>query len=164
MMYLKTFFAFDPKDTEEIRLEKFAAFLVAGSCCLAGSIWAMMYYFVFGWDLTTILPVCFVLIVGSALVISHLTKNHHYAIYAQIMCIIYIPTLIQWNIGGAFDSGLVLVWAFLGPVCALLFFSIRQAIFWFLLYVVNLIVSFIFNDFFVSHGQIVAENTKLFFS
>jgi len=163
MMQLKTFFAFHPDDTEEIRLEKFAAFLVASSCCLAGCIWAMMYYVVFGWDLTTIMPGFFVLIVGAALVISHLTRNHHYAIYAQIICIIYIPTLIQWNIGGAFDSGLVLVWAFLGPVCALMFFSIRQAIFWFSLYIVNLIVSFVFNDFFVSHGQLVAENTKLFF-
>jgi hypothetical protein len=41
-------FAFDPKDTEEIRLEKFAAFLVAGSCTFAGCIWTAMYYFVFG--------------------------------------------------------------------------------------------------------------------
>src|SRR5690348_15984641 len=123
---LKTFFAFAPKDTEEIRLEKFAAFLVASSCCRAGCLWSAMYYFVFGWNLTAILPVFFVLIVGSALIISHITKNHHYAIYTEIICIMYIPTLVQWNIGGAFDSGLVLVWAFLGPVCALMFFSIRQ--------------------------------------
>ncbi len=55
-MNLRTFFAFDPKDTDEIRLEKFAIFLVAASCCLAGFVWTAMYYFAFGWGLTTILP------------------------------------------------------------------------------------------------------------
>jgi signal transduction histidine kinase len=163
MIHLRTSFAFDPRDTEEIRLEKFAAFLVAGLCTIAGCIWAAMYYVVFGWSLTTLLPALFVLIVGGVLLISQITKNHHYVIYAQIICIIYIPTLIQWNIGGAFDSGLVLVWAFLGPICALMFFSVRQAIFWFSLYVINVIISVVFNDFFASQGQVVAENTKLFF-
>jgi hypothetical protein len=46
-MSLQTFFAFDPQDTDEIRQEKFAALLVAGSCCLAGTIWAAMYYVIF---------------------------------------------------------------------------------------------------------------------
>ena len=124
-MNIRTFFAFNPSDTDEIRLEKFAIFLVAGSCCLASSVWVAMYYFVFGWGLTTILPLAFILIVGSALVISHLSKNHYYAIYAQIICIIYITAFIQWSIGGVFDSGFVLAWAFCGPICALMFFPVR---------------------------------------
>ena len=32
----KMLFAYDPGDTEDIRLEKFTIFLVAASCCLAG--------------------------------------------------------------------------------------------------------------------------------
>ncbi|TFB10158.1 hypothetical protein E3V55_06400 [Candidatus Marinimicrobia bacterium MT.SAG.3] len=125
----KLFFAFDPKDTEEIRLEKFAAFLVSASCTLAGGIWTAMYYFIFGWGLTSLLPASFTFIVGGALFISHISKNHRYLIYAQIICITYIPAFIQWSIGGVFDSGFVLVWAFVGPMIALMFFSIRQSIF-----------------------------------
>ena len=34
-MKIQTFFARDENDTEEIRVEKFAIFLVAGSCTLA---------------------------------------------------------------------------------------------------------------------------------
>ena len=41
-------FAFDPKDSDEIRQEKFAALLIAGSCSVAGFIWTLMYYIVFG--------------------------------------------------------------------------------------------------------------------
>jgi hypothetical protein len=120
-----TYFAFDPQDTDEIRVEKFAILLVAGACCLAGIIWAAMYYFFFGFGLTSILPFFFVIFVGSSLIISHFTKNHHYAIYTQIICIIYITAFIQWSIGGVFDSGFVMVWAFLGPVIALMFYSLR---------------------------------------
>ncbi|MCH8013103.1 MAG: GHKL domain-containing protein [Candidatus Marinimicrobia bacterium] len=163
MNKFKLFFAFDPKDTEEIRLEKFAAFLVAASTTIAGCIWTAMYYFVFGWGLTSLLPASFSIIVGGALFVSHISKNHRYAIYAQIICIIYIPTFIQWSIGGVFDSGIVLVWAFLGPMVALMFFSVRQSIFWFLLFITNLVITLFFNDYFASFGETVSENTKLFF-
>ena len=162
-MNLKTFFAFDPQDTDKIRLEKFAIFLVAGACTIAGCIWTAMYYFVFGWGLTTLLPFCFIIIVGSSLIVSHLSKNHHYAIYTQIICIIYITAFIQWSIGGVFDSGFVMVWAFIGPICALMFFSLRQSIIWFLLYLLNLAITVIFNDFFASSDQVVMDNTRLFF-
>jgi signal transduction histidine kinase len=163
-MNLTTFFAFDPQDTEEIRREKFTIFLLAGSCTLAGSVWAAMYYFVFGLGLVTLLPFGFSVIVGSSLLISHVTKRHLYAVYAQIICIIYITALIQWNIGSVFDSGFVVVWAFMGPMCALMFFSTRQSLFWLALYTINLVISVVFNDFFVANGQMVSEEVRLLFS
>lgn len=163
MRSFNTFFGYDAADTEELRLEKFAAFLVAGSCTLAGIIWAGMYYYILGWGLTTMLPVFFILIVGSAMLVSHRSKNHHYAIYAQIICIIYITAFIQWSIGGVFNSGFVLVWAFVGPICALMFFSIRQSLFWFALYLINLVITVILNDYFSAHGLEVSEGVRLTF-
>ncbi len=162
-MNIRTFFAFDPNDTEEIRLEKFAIFLVAGSCSLAGIVWTALYYFTFGWGLTAYLPASFVIIVGTALLFSHLTKNHYILIYTQIICIIYITALIQWSIGGVFDSGFVLAWAFLGPICALMFFPVRKSVIWFVLYLINLVITVTFNDFFAHYGQAVSEFTRLIF-
>jgi signal transduction histidine kinase len=162
-MRLKDSFAYDSRDTEEKRLEKFAAFLVAGSCTFAGVVWSAMYYIIFGWGLTVLLPLCFVVIVGGALVVSHVSKNHLFVIYAQISCIITLTALIQWSIGGVFDSGFVLAWAFCGPICALMFFSVRQSVLWFLLYLVGLVITVIFNDFFSRNGQTVTENTKIVF-
>jgi signal transduction histidine kinase len=97
------------------------------------------------------------------MIISHFSCNHKYTIYAQILCIIYFPSLIQWSIGGLFDSGFVLAWAFVGPICALMFFSIKQSFPWFLLFLINLLITLIFNEFFVSRGLIVAENTRQLF-
>lgn len=163
MINFQTFFAYHPEDTEEIRLEKFSIFLVAGSCTLASCVWTTMYYFIFGLSLTTLLPFLFTLIVGTALLISHLSKNHHYAIYAQILSIMYITTLIQWSIGGVFDSGFVMVWAFIGPMIALMYFSIRRSSIWFALYLINLIMTVYFDDFFVMHGHDVSDETRTLF-
>jgi signal transduction histidine kinase len=163
MHNLRTYFAYDPQDSKETRMEKFATFLVAGSCTLAGCIWMVMYYTIFGWGLITFLPGCFIIIVGGGLILSHFSKNHKYTIYAQIGCIIYIPSFIQWSIGGVFDSGFVLAWAFVGPICALMFFSVRESIPWFLLYLINLVITVVFNDYFAANSQVLSENIKMFF-
>lgn len=160
-MTLKTFFAYDPNDSDEVRLEKFAILLVAGACSIAGLVWTTMYALIFGWSFTTLLPLSFTIIVGSALVVSHLTKKHIIAIYAQIVCILYVTTFIQWSIGSVFDSGIVLVWAFLAPICALMFLSVRQSLYWFALYLLNLFISVVFNDFFMANGRQVEDSTRL---
>jgi guanylate cyclase len=162
-MKLQTFFAYDPADSDERRVEKFAIFLVASACCLAGVVWTAMYYVVFGPGFTTWLPLLFLVCVGSSLVISHLTRNHWIAVYSQIICIIYITALIQWSIGGAFESGLVMIWAFLGPLIALMFFSVRQSVGWLLLYLLNITITLVFNDYFASHGQGVSDEVSMFF-
>jgi guanylate cyclase len=159
----QTFFAYDPADSDERRVDKFAIFLVASACVLAGAFWTAMYYVIFGPSFTTLLPFLFVVIVGSALVIAHLTKNHWIAVYAQIICIMYVTALIQWSVGGAFESGLVMIWSFLGPLIALMFFSIRQSLFWLLLYLLNITITVVFNDFFTANGQDVPLNVSMFF-
>ena len=156
-------FAYSPDDTDETRLEKLAILLVAGSCCVAGTGWMIMYLILFGFGLTAALPGLFVIIVGISLLVSHITKNHHYAVYAQIICIMYITMFIQWSIGGVFDSGFVMVWAFLGPVIALMFMPPRRAMYWLLAYLFNLTITVLLSDFFAQHGQTVTEGTKTMF-
>ncbi|MCA9871362.1 MAG: adenylate/guanylate cyclase domain-containing protein [Caldilineae bacterium] len=162
-MNVLTSFAYDPSDTQEIRIEKFAALLVAGSCCLAGLVWSAMYIVVFGWGVTAALPLVFVVVVGAALLVSHLRRNHYYAVYAQIICIIGVTMLIQWSIGGVAASGFVMVWAFLGPLTALMFLSLRQSIVWFAVFMGTLTITVALNNFFALRSQPVPEGTMLFF-
>ncbi|MCI0775313.1 MAG: hypothetical protein J4N97_06250, partial [Chloroflexi bacterium] len=60
-------FASKPGDTQVIRSEKVAIFLVAASCSVAGILWAVSYGVIFGWGLTAFLPLAFTIIVGSSL-------------------------------------------------------------------------------------------------
>ena len=162
-MNLTTFYAYAPHDTDNIRLEKFTIFLVAASCCLAGSIWTAMFYAIFGFGLVAALPFAFVVIVGSCLIVCHFIRNHRPLVYVQIICIIYITAFIQWSIGSVFDSGFVLVWAFCGPIIALMFFSLRRSIVWLLLYLANVAITVAFDDFFSAHGHDVSADTRLLF-
>ncbi len=159
----KLLFAYDPSDSDEIRLEKSTIFLVAVSCCLAGMAWTVMYYVVFGFGLVAILPFCFVVIVGGSLAFCHLIRKHQPLVYIQIICIIYITTFLQWSIGGVFDSGFVLVWAFCGPIIALMFFSLKHSMIWFLLYLANIVITVAFDDFFSRYALQTSEDTKVFF-
>lgn len=161
---LKQIFAYSPDDSEEIRLEKFAILILAMACSIAGSIWAVTYYLVFGLKLVVVLPALFTLFVGSALIFSHITKNHRYAIYAQIICIIYIPAFIEWDIGGPLNSGFVMAWSILGPLCALMFFPVRQSAMWLGLFLINILISAVFHDYIVQHGIEVPSETTIVFT
>ncbi len=140
-MKLTERFAYDPDDTAELRAEKFAIFLVALSCSLAGCIWSAMYFVIFGATIIALLPLLFVVVVGTSLVLSHMLRNHLIAAYALVASIIYVPSVTQWAIGSAGDSGYLLVWGLCGPLVALMYFSVRQSTLWLLLYLVNIAIT-----------------------
>lgn len=157
-------FASSPGDSVEIRLQKDAIALVAGSCTFFGCIWALMYLSIFGPGLTASLPAVFVAIVGSSMVISHRTKEHRYVVWAQILCIMYITTGIQWSIGGIYASGFVMAWSFIGPITSLLFFSPRATAAWFCLNVVNIAATVLLDDYLMAFEVDIPKSTqRLFF-
>ena len=158
-------FAYDPDDSGAIRSEKNTIFMIAFSCCVAGILWGASYAVILGWGLTAILPFVFALVVGSSLALSHMTKRHHYAVYAQTFSIILTTGLIQWSIGGLFDSGIVLVWAVIGPLGALLFFSPKKAIPAFALFFLILSITIVFDGYFAEHALGVSDTfSKVFFA
>ncbi|MBL4768893.1 MAG: adenylate/guanylate cyclase domain-containing protein, partial [Rhodobacteraceae bacterium] len=163
ILHITEKFAAQADETGDTRAEKNAIFLAAISCCLAGLVWSGMYYVVFGAVLTTVLPLVFVVVVGGALIWSHLTGKYRYAITAQIICIIYLPSIIQWYIGGLYDSGFVIVWASMGPLIALMFFTLRQSLIWLGLFLINIALTAAFNGHFAENGLIVPDTARQFF-
>ncbi len=122
-----------------------------------------MYYIILGPCITALLPLSFTVIVGIAIVIGHYTKKHYWAVYALMICIIYITALIQWSIGGVYDSGFVMAWALCGPITALAFFSLRQAAFWLALYFINIVITVYFNHDFSARSLYVSDGARLLF-
>ena len=156
-------FAYDERDSEPVRAEKTTIFIVAAACCLAGLVWSLMYYLVFGWGLISALPLVFTVVVGTALFVAHRTRAHRIAVYVQLSSIILITASLQWSIGGLFDSGFVLAWAFLGPLGALFFFSFRRAVPWFALFLGCLVITVVFDGYFTTHGQAVSAPLRALF-
>ncbi len=157
-------FARNPSDSREIRSAKDAILIVAGLCCVAGVVWSLMYLAIIGWVLPTALPLVFSVVVGGSLVLSHLTRNHLFAVYVEIVAIIMVTAGIQWSIGGISDSGFVLVWAVLGPIVALMFFSVRSSVPWLIALLGSVVVTVAFDPWFSAHGyDVPVETTRLLF-
>ncbi|MBT7455337.1 MAG: hypothetical protein HN796_15700, partial [Gemmatimonadetes bacterium] len=156
-------FAHHPDDSPDDAFSKWLVVIVALSCCACGLVWSGMYYVVFGFGLTTILPLGFVLIVGTAIVISDRIANHRPLIYAQLACITWISALVQWSIGSMAHSGLVISWCFLGPIGALIFLNVRQAVIWMGMFLGIVVVSAVFEPALSGHTLIVSDQTRIFF-
>ncbi|HNB81598.1 MAG TPA: adenylate/guanylate cyclase domain-containing protein [Chitinophagaceae bacterium] len=115
-------------DHEELIFSKQLIVIVSLCCWLCGLLWGALYYWLLGPGLSMCLPWAFVVIVGTAIPVAHWKRNHFILVYAELICITWIPALIQWTLGSINDSAMILSWSFLGPIGALLFLNQRQAL------------------------------------
>lgn len=127
MLKLFRGFARREGDTNEITFTKVLALLVSLACCFCGLLWSLLYFQVFGFGIITLLPLIFVVVVGLSALIAHLLRQYLILVYAQILCIMGVTSLIQWSIGSIDQSGLVFAWSFLGPSGAIIFLDRSKA-------------------------------------
>ena len=153
-------FAYHPEDKDEALFLKQLIFIVSLSCCLCGLIWGAMYYWFLGTGFTMMLPWIFVLIVGTAIPLAHFRKNHYILVYAQLTCITWIPALIQWSLGNINDSGIVMMWSFLGPIGALFFLKRRFSLYWIVQFLMIVIVSVIIEPRLTNDAQHASETYR----
>lgn len=156
-------FARIPGETEDAAFKKILILLIALSCSAFGLIWSLIYFTVFGFGLTMILPLAFTVIVGIMIIISNSIADHRPLIYTQLICITWISALIQWSIGSMDGSGLVIAWSFLGPLGAVIFLSIRQAVIWMAMFLGIVIVSVAFEPALLGYPLPVSDQAQALF-
>jgi signal transduction histidine kinase len=98
-----------------------------------------------------------------AIFISHFVSDYKLLVYAQLTCIVCIPTLIQWNLGSIHDSGFVIAWCFLGPLGALLFLKERHAKIWMLIFLLIVGITVIVVPTFSMDRDQVTKNVRMVF-
>ena len=163
MIKLLRYYAYEKGDSEELAFKKLLILAVSSSCCVCAVIWTTLYYVVFGWGIIAFLPALFLVIVGSAIFISHALRNHLILVYAEIFCITWISAFIQWTIGGIDQSGFVTAWSFLGPIGALIFLSNRQAIVWMAMFLAIIVLSAVFDPQLLGSAQTVPASMRALF-
>lgn len=156
-------FAKNDTDSAELAFKKLLILLIALTCCLCGVCWSGLYLVVFGAGLIAFLPFLFVIIVGSAIVISHFLYNYKILVYAQILCIMWVTAFIQWSIGSIDQSGYVTAWSLVGPIVALIFLSFRESIIWMLMFIVIIVISVVVKPSIPGIHVQTSEQTKALF-
>jgi PAS domain S-box-containing protein len=154
---------YNAADTKERRVDKSLILIIAVSCSFCGLAWSAVYYWFLGFGLTTILPLIFVIIVIPSIFISHFLSNYKVLVYAQIICISLVPTLIQWSLGSIHNSGFVIGWCFLSPLGASLFLKEKYAKIWMLIFFLVVGITVIFSPTFSNNAIKVTETARTLF-
>jgi signal transduction histidine kinase len=132
--------ACEPGDSDEERVRK-AQFTLAMTLIVpAGIVWGVIYLLV-GERVAALMPLAY-----SALSVANLLllrRLRHYRAFqvTELALIIALPFVLQLALGGFVEGSAVVLWALLGPLFAVLFTSMREAIVWFGVFLAAVIVA-----------------------
>jgi signal transduction histidine kinase len=76
------------------------------------------------------------------------TKNFSFAQGFQTGISLLLPFLFQWHLGGFYASGGVMIWSLLSLAASLSYSNVRTSIYWLVTYVLLVIFSGLYDDFF----------------
>jgi len=119
----------DPGDDEELRQKKALLVLVAVLILPVSLVWGSLYL-AFG-SLVGILPFVYFAVSFGSLVVFARTRNLHLFLMTQLLDILVMTTVGMMLVGGFLPSGGVGLWGILAPLGALVFLEVRQAVRWF---------------------------------
>ena len=116
-----------PTDDHELRLRKSALVLLALSITVLATIWVLTYL-ALGLPQAAAIPFAYQVI--SLASVAYLARTGSFAVLRaiQIAAITLLPFALQWALGGFENSSAMMVWAFTGPLSALVFYGTRGAV------------------------------------
>jgi adenylate cyclase len=130
----------DPADPDELRLQKVTLTLAAVTVSLLSIIWVGTYL-ALGLTVSAAIPFAYQVVSIASLAVFARTKDYRFFRASQLALIFLLPFLLQWSLGGYVASSAVSLWALVGAFGALFFYSARDAIPWFVAFIVLTAVS-----------------------
>ena len=123
-----------PTDTPAEKRRKVSLTMAALMVCLAGVVWSGMYAWL-GLTISALIPITYSIVVGLSLGYFFISKRLGQFLVTQLALILWLPFLLQWSLGGFAASGVVMFWAILAPVGALMFQGVRHSLLWLAAYI-----------------------------
>ena len=129
-----------PDDDAGKRLEKAILVSTALMVSVAAFIWGLVYL-LFGEPIAAAIPLFYAFFSLTYIIVLGATYRYRFFRFAQNVLTLLLPFLLMLALGGYVNGSAVIVWAFLGPVAALLSGQTRKARYLFIVYVALLILS-----------------------
>jgi guanylate cyclase len=123
----------DPEDDQELRQKKTLLVLLAVLILPVSVVWGTLYL-AFGSPVGIVPFVYFAVSVGSLVVFAR-TRSFRLLLVVQLLAILLTTAAGQMLVGGFLPSGGVGLWGILAPLGALVFLELRQAVRWFVAFV-----------------------------
>ena len=141
-----------PGDSNELRSKKFTLIIVTICCFIAAPIWSLSYYLM-GLKISALIPLGYMLILGPAIAFFVYNKNEKILLNIQLISIFLCPSIMQWLAGGYLKGGVIILWAFLAPITALIFYDLKKAQFWMAMVLADILLTGFFNGYFEQMGS-----------
>jgi guanylate cyclase len=136
----------DPADSNEIALQK--RLVVSLSLVIVPlAVLRSAVYFAVGAPLSAAIPGSYSIITPVNTAIFALTRNLGFYRFTQLLMMLILPWLLMISLGGFKESSVVIIWAALCPLTALLLEDLRQTLFWILGFIFLLIVSAVLQPY-----------------
>lgn len=149
-------------DIPEIKVRKsFLVFLATFMSC-GGIIWGSISL-AYGLTWQSLIPYGYVAISVINLFLFGMLRHFNFARVVQLFISLLLPFLFQWSLGGFFASGLIMLWAILAVTSAPALGDVKFSIIWMVLYITLGVVSFTYEDFFVSYKPDILQGQSLLF-
>ncbi len=116
-----------PGDDADARLRKATLTLASASITILASAWTLVYL-ALGRPASAAIPLAYQLASILSLVVLARTKRDDVFRISQVGLMVCLPVLLQWSLGGFVNGSAVMIWAFVAPLGALVFMTLRQAI------------------------------------
>ena len=134
----------EPGDSDDLKLKKSLLMLAMGLTTAAPVLWLALYWLM-GLNISASLPFYYQLVSLATLIYYLVSRNFNGFRLMQLVLFLFFPFVLQWTLGNFITASGVVLWALLAPVAAILLFSARESIPWFVAYAVLIAASAVFD-------------------
>ncbi len=138
-------------DSSELALQKRLIVSLSLGLLPLTVLWSVIY-FAAGAPLSAVIPGLYTVIAPINTAVFAWTRNLVVYRFIQLLIFLILPWLLMMSLGGFGNSSVVIIWAALCPLAALLLEDLRRTVFWILGFVSLLIVSAILQPYLVPVG------------
>lgn len=137
-------------DDDTLRAQKVALTLASLTVTFLALIWVGVYL-ALGLPASAAIPFSYQIASVAGLAVFARTKDYRRFRLGNMVLMSILPFMLQWSIGGYVASSVVSLWALVAAFGALFFYTAREAIPWFVSFVVLTVVSGLADPFLSAH-------------
>ena len=152
----------DANDDEETRLQKSLLVICSIPSIITGAAWGLMYIS-FGELYAGLIPLSYSVVSTLSLIYFGLSHRYQVFVFSQLLLILLLPCALMTALGGFISGSVVIFWAIISPLGAMLFAKPGQAPRWFAAFALLVIASGILQPWISFENNLTAAQRNLFF-
>jgi len=125
----------EPDDSDDVKLKKSLLMFAMGLTTAAPVLWLALYWLM-GLNLPASVPFGYQLVSLGTLILYLVTRNFDLFRVMQLGLYLFFPFVLQWQIGDFITASGFVLWGLLAPIGAILVYSPRDSVPWFVAYIV----------------------------